>query len=758
MSSGRTEHQSSEELRQARDLSLEPARPPAQISGYRLQQFVGSGAYGEVWSGTDLKTGRRIAVKFYTRRNRNDVELLAREVEKLVVLSADRYVVQLLDVGWDADPPYYVMEYIQQGSLEDRLSKGQAMPVPEAVELFQEIATGMMHLHGKGILHCDLKPGNVLLDEDGRPRVADFGQSRLSTDQTPALGTLFYMAPEQADVNAIPDTSWDVYGLGALLYSMITGKPPYYSVELAKEIDTSDRIGDRLTKYRETLLKAELPTDHREIPGVDRALADIIDRSIAADPKHRFGSIQSVLLALRQRENAVARKPFMLLGVIAPILLMAVVSLFGWGAFKGAISQTTTSLTEKAEVNNFFAAQLAARSAAEQIDDYFRVVEQLARDKDFLEKFDAVIADPELAAMRMKFADPRNNVDADSGVDPMVGLRSQFAKHPVRVDLQAPLEERLFDRYGEFPFAASWFVSDRYGNQIASAFRRENRTLGSNYAYRSYFTGEPTDLNPDDATLTEISAEGLANRKVITESHLSAIFRSEQNQKWKVAISTPVIRNGEVQGIVAVTVQLGQLVDFVGEKEHYAMLVDGREGENTGTVLEHPVFKAFQKETLPDDLATAKVDLDLALDSETFRDPIGETETGKRMGYGNDSLVSIVDVTRLVRFREPDADASMDGEAALDVKPEVEREATKLFVLAVHDYNNVASDVNDLGSQLRWLGLMAGLTLLLVGTSIAFFVNRMFREARERLNRSFGPSGETSTVYEMDTLPDVRQR
>ena len=105
------------------------------------------------------------------------------DTNKLALLFSDRYVVQLVEVGWNADPPYYVMEYLERGSLEERLQRGP-MPVPDAVSLFREVAVALVHAHGKGILHCDLKPANVLLDQDWKPRLADFGQSRLSHEQT----------------------------------------------------------------------------------------------------------------------------------------------------------------------------------------------------------------------------------------------------------------------------------------------------------------------------------------------------------------------------------------------------------------------------------------------------------------------------------------------------------------------------------------------------------------------------------------------
>ena len=103
----------------ARELSLRGVRPPVKVPGYEHEQFLGHGAYGEVWVAVNRNSGRKVAIKFYTRRGGLDWASLAREVEKLRYLFSDRYVVQLFEVGWESDPPYYVMEFMENGSLED---------------------------------------------------------------------------------------------------------------------------------------------------------------------------------------------------------------------------------------------------------------------------------------------------------------------------------------------------------------------------------------------------------------------------------------------------------------------------------------------------------------------------------------------------------------------------------------------------------------------------------------------------------------
>ena len=140
----RTQQQTDEQLHDAKLKSLEPPVEPALLEGYKLVQHLGAGAFGQVWLAIDKKTGRRVAIKFYNRRSVGDVSALAKEVQKLATLAADRHVVQLLDVGWDSDPPYYVMDYIDRGSLEDLLRTEKTLPVSEAVDIFQDIATGLV--------------------------------------------------------------------------------------------------------------------------------------------------------------------------------------------------------------------------------------------------------------------------------------------------------------------------------------------------------------------------------------------------------------------------------------------------------------------------------------------------------------------------------------------------------------------------------------------------------------------------------------
>lgn len=727
MPTDRTQQQTGDERRRSEELSRRPATPPGQVPGYSLQQFLGSGSFGEVWSATDLKTGRRVAVKFYTHRSQSGLRELALEVEKLAVLASDRYVVQLLDVGWDADPPFYVMDYVDSGSLDDRLSRGHTLAVHEAVELFREIGIGMMHLHGKGILHCDLKPGNILLDQDGRPRVADFGQSRLHSDQTPSLGTLFYMAPEQADLQSAPDARWDVYALGAMLYTMLTGRPPHYDEKLVAQIESAGDLETRLQLYQEAIRNAPLPTDHRQRRGVDRELAQIVDRCLEPRPAARFGSVQSVLAALQMRDARRARRPLIMLGILGPLLLMMVISLFGYRAYQRVVEDTDRAVTNRAVESNLYAARYAARSVSERMGDYFRAVELLSRSTALHEALAEVFADPELAELREELSDPNRN-------DELAAIRQRFVENSLRKGtLQKVLEEHPQNPNHLFPLAASWFVNDRAGTQLASVYSESTtdprNTIGKNYSYRSYFTGLNRDLieTGPDGTVRRTVSENPSERQVIEGPHLSAVFLSEGSDTFKFAFSAPVEVEGEIVGIVAITVELGGFVDFPDSPTRYAMLVDGRDGENQGVVLEHPLFDQLVEtgQRIPASLVRTSIDLESLDRSERFHDPIGRDPAGA--AYRSECVVAQAEVVR--------------APTGIEVG---QREAPKtgLLVLAVEDYQSVIEPTHVLGRQLSQLAILAAVAFLAVAAATWAGVTRSLA------GKSSGAGGFAANITE----------
>ncbi|OHB74989.1 MAG: hypothetical protein A2W31_15660 [Planctomycetes bacterium RBG_16_64_10] len=601
MSADQTQIQGDDESRRAQQLSLQRNRPPTDVPGYEPERFLGAGAYGEVWVAIDRNTGRRVAIKFYTHRGGLDWTLVSREVEKLVFLSADRYVVQLLDVGWEADPPYYVMEYLEHGSLDDRLRSGGVLPVADAVALFRDVAVGLLHAHGKGVLHCDLKPANLLLDQDGKPRLADFGQSRLSHEQAPALGTLFYMAPEQADLTAMPDARWDVYALGALLHTMLTGSPPHRSDAATTEIETASNLEERLARYRRYIERQPPPSRHRQVPGVDRALAEIVNRCLEVDPQLRYPTAQAVIEALDRRQARRARRPLVVLGAVGPALLLLVMGLAAWWALQTIVSQADTALTRKALESKLFATQLAAKVAANDLERLCRAVEQVAHDAQLIELLATAVSDPTLGPLRQLLNRPDTGT-ADRTVSETT--REQMRRHRQVQALQEHLNHLLKDP--QLPRVASWFVDDPQGLQLARS-PWNDKTVGANWAWRTYFHGQPDDQPP---SWRPPPGEHLR------QTHLSSAFLSQATSHWILGVSTPVYStsgNHEFLGVAALTVEVGsedfgvhvRHQDGKDDGQQFAVLVDWRNSRHKGLVVQHPLLE--QLDTLPQRFADYKV-------------------------------------------------------------------------------------------------------------------------------------------------------
>jgi serine/threonine protein kinase len=206
--------------------------PETVIAGrYRLDELLGRGGMSEVWRAEDLELGRDVAIKLLAPdADRARFEREARAVASL----AHPNVMQLYDFGESEGRPYMVLEHVPAGTLEDRLRDGRPLPDDETYEIAVGIASGLAHAHARGVVHRDLKPANVLFDEEGRPKIADFGIARLSagegtlTEAGTLLGTAAYISPEQASGEPAGAAS-DVYSFGVMLYRLLAGRLPFES-------------------------------------------------------------------------------------------------------------------------------------------------------------------------------------------------------------------------------------------------------------------------------------------------------------------------------------------------------------------------------------------------------------------------------------------------------------------------------------------------------------------------------------------------
>ena len=700
----------------SKQLSLEATTPPAEVPGYQLQQFLGAGAFGQVWTGRDLNTGRSVAVKFFLHRSGVNWSLLNREVKNLVQMSADRHVVQVLGVGWESDPPYYIMEYVAGGSLEDLLRRRKVIPIDEATELFRKICVGLNHCHSKGVLHCDLKPANILLGEDDEPRLADFGQSRMSHDQTPSLGTLFYMAPEQADLESTPDSSWDVYAVGAIIYRMLTGNPPYRTEQVMNDMNTAGSLPKRLSRYREAIESTPPPTEHLKKSGMDRALARIVSRCLAVDPKQRYANVQQILQDLNRRELARERKPLMLLGIVGPLRLLMVSSLFAMRTIDRATEGQKEALRDVAAERNKLTVRLAAKNLENEISRYFELTQDESQNADFVRQLKATLNDPSLSKLRNELVSAKTSLGVEKEKTP---IRERLLDSPERIKLDAILSKRL-KRYRNASSAgslrlATMFVTDRYGTIISIAYdppvERARNSAGRNYAYRTYFHGGQEDL---DRSTPIDSIKSLSG----TFAHMSAPFTSSATDLWKVAISLPIYfteDHSRPDAVFVVTINLGdfQLLQSEQGSNQVVALLDARMGEQRGTVLQHPLLESRDASgrklapvgKLPSELMSQIL---MGNDNVDYKDPVADAPDGG--SYAGPWIASM----QPVALPLPPADDAKTTEAA----------EGDLLVLVQYRLSKVFSPIDQMRKTLLWEGAAALLSILIIALTLWFFVRR----------------------------------
>ncbi len=275
-----------------------------QLGPYHLRQVVGIGGMGTIYEALDTNLNRIVAVKVLKAEIAANEEFLrdfAREAEITASINHPN-VVQVYHFGSEGEVYYLVMELMPYGSLDDRMMKGTIGEI-EALDIGIQASRGLQEAHARGLLHRDVKPGNILFTSDGTVKIVDFGLS-LPIDEAKALrgeiwGTPYYVAPEKLDQKG-EDLRSDIYSLGGTLFHAIAGRPPF-------EAATASLVAWKHLKSEKVSLKAFAPF-------VTNETAYVINRCLERDPDRRYQSYQELLDALAAaRKTAIAaprvRKP-----------------------------------------------------------------------------------------------------------------------------------------------------------------------------------------------------------------------------------------------------------------------------------------------------------------------------------------------------------------------------------------------------------------------------------------------------------------
>ncbi|MBI2911898.1 MAG: serine/threonine protein kinase [Chloroflexi bacterium] len=280
------------------------------LDRYRLEGRLGSGGMAEVYRGTDERLGRPVAVKILLPHLAADptfTERLRREVEATAALTHPN-VVRVYDQGRSEDRPFLVLELVEGESLAALLGRQGSLGIERAIAIACDVLAALEHAHGRGLIHRDVKPQNVLLPPGGPAKLADFGIAHVAADSTltipgEVIGSVHYLAPERLEGRAATPAA-DQYGVGVILYQMLTGRLPF-------EGDLPAAVAAQHLQQA----PAAPSTLRPDLPGW---LEQVVLKALAKDPEARFSSAAAMRRALEEGPLAVHNAPTMRVAVPPP--------------------------------------------------------------------------------------------------------------------------------------------------------------------------------------------------------------------------------------------------------------------------------------------------------------------------------------------------------------------------------------------------------------------------------------------------------
>jgi hypothetical protein len=553
-----------------------------------------------------------------------------------------------------------------------------------------------------------LKPANVLLDNDFEPRLCDFGQSRLSNEQNPALGTVFYMAPEQADLHAIPDARWDVYALGALLYHMLCGEPPYRTPEIEQAIREAPNLETKLAVYRQRIRTSGKSLGLRSRSGIDRRLAEIVERCLQIDPEKRYPNAQAVLDTLVLRDRSRARRPLITLGIVGPSLLLVGMAWMIFQLLDTTGTDASTLMMRRALESDILSARIVAQSLNRDLGERERELSDLAKrvgEEKWTEQLRAAIAKPavtdesanQVAFRILNAARARSDERSEK-----LGLKKDF----------------------------SWFLTDAHGVQKwRNPFQEPGSnvsTVGNDFSFRDYFNGLGQDSDP----------KAIAANKPIQQPHISHRFLGPGGSYY-VAVTVPVwdADHKHILGVLGRSIEIGSLLDEYGQAIFEETPRSGRPNRVSreialiervqGNLLDHTWFDKNDDIIKRHPLKTAQ------LDSLKVSDEIREKLAGlgsPQASKHRDFVYDLHYVDPLSQYQPASADLAGEWLAAFAAVPQTN------WVTVVQERRATALEpVQEMKRRLTnngWWALLASCGLI---GALWYFVGRALNDRTSRL-------------------------